>query len=203
MENSKMTKSEAGRLGCLKMSENVRRRYNENPKKCKFCGKDIPYELRHTNIFCNHECFSKSLSAKPKKERKCLVCGVKCKKIYCSHKCHIQHMRTDFIKRWKDGEIDGLSGLAVSFHIKNYFRDKQDNKCSKCNWGEKNKTTDTVPLQINHIDGNYKNCKEENLELICPNCHSLTHNYGALNRGNGRFERYNKNYDINTNMSME
>ena len=41
-------------------------------------------------------------------------------------------------------------------------------------------------LQVNHIDGNYKNNREENLELLCPNCHSLTPNYRSLNRGKGR-----------------
>lgn len=190
-----MTKAEAGRLGCLKMSENVRRRYSENPKKCKFCGTPIPYELKHTNVFCNHKCYSKSISErqkKPKKEKKCLICGSNCKKTYCSHKCHLNHMYDIFIEGWKSGKIDGVSGLSISVHIKKYFRDKHGDKCSKCGWAEKNIITGKVPLQINHIDGNYKNCKEENLELICPNCHSLTHNYGALNKGNGRCERYNK-----------
>ena len=52
--------------------------------------------------------------------------------------------------------------------------------------------TNKCPLQIHHIDGNYKNNSEENLELLCPNCHSLTHNYGTLNKGNGRDYRYKK-----------
>ena len=47
-----------------------------------------------------------------------------------------------------------------------------DNLCSKCNvneWqGEK------LTLEIDHIDGNNKNHKKENLRMLCPNCHSLT-----------------------------
>ena len=46
--------------------------------------------------------------------------------------------------------------------------------------------TNTLPLEIDHIDGNSENNSEENLRLICPNCHSLTANYRGANRGNGR-----------------
>ena len=43
-----------------------------------------------------------------------------------------------------------------------------------------------VPLTINHKDGDWRNSVEDNLEVLCPNCHSLTPTYGALNMGNGR-----------------
>jgi predicted HNH restriction endonuclease len=39
---------------------------------------------------------------------------------------------------------------------------------------------------VEHIDGNYENDREKNLTLLCPNCHSLTPTFRALNRGNGR-----------------
>ncbi len=42
---------------------------------------------------------------------------------------------------------------------------------------------------MNHIDGNSENNKEKNLELLCPNCHSLTPNFKGLNKGNGRHSR--------------
>ena len=41
-----------------------------------------------------------------------------------------------------------------------------------------NNFTNKVPLQVNQIDGNALNHRPENLELICPNCHSLTETYG-------------------------
>ena len=37
-----------------------------------------------------------------------------------------------------------------------------------------------------HKDGDYTNNKEENLQLLCPNCHSLTETYGILNKGNSK-----------------
>jgi len=62
-------------------------------------------------------------------------------------------------------------------------------KCSKCGWDKINPITGKRPLQVNHIDGDSSNSKKENLEVLCPNCHSLTHNYGSLNRGKGRKKR--------------
>ena len=62
----------------------------------------------------------------------------------------------------------------------------------RCGWCEINPTSGKIPLEIEHIDGNYKNNTEENLILLCPNCHSLTPTYRALNKGHGRKERYKK-----------
>ena len=58
-----------------------------------------------------------------------------------------------------------------------------------CGWAEINLITGTVPLVADHIDGNLRNNKENNLRLICPNCDSLTTTYAGLNRGNGRINR--------------
>ena len=43
-----------------------------------------------------------------------------------------------------------------------------------------------VYTDIDHIDGNSENNSENNLRLICPNCHSLTATYRGANRGHGR-----------------
>jgi len=65
------------------------------------------------------------------------------------------------------------------------------NKCCKCGWGKINEVTGKIPLEVDHIDGNYKNNKLDNLRLLCPNCHSLSCNYKDLNKGNGRGKRKN------------
>lgn len=74
---------------------------------------------------------------------------------------------------------------GISKYIRRYLFEKYDCKCQKCGWGEKNIMTNYVPLQIHHKDGNYANNSEENLQLLCPNCHSLTETFGRLNK-NGR-----------------
>jgi HNH endonuclease len=38
-----------------------------------------------------------------------------------------------------------------------------------------------LTLQVDHIDGDWKNNKKENLRFLCPCCHSQTENYGNKN----------------------
>ena len=52
-------------------------------------------------------------------------------------------------------------------------------KCEDCGLTEwKNQP---IPLEAHHIDGDKCNNTLENLLLLCPNCHTLTSNYGSKN----------------------
>jgi len=93
----------------------------------------------------------------------------------------------DYIERWKSGEEDGMKGKdGTSAHLKRYLMEKYDNACSKCGWSETHPLTGNIPVELEHIDGDFRNNSEENLDLLCPNCHSLTPTYRALNKGKGR-----------------
>jgi predicted HNH restriction endonuclease len=59
----------------------------------------------------------------------------------------------------------------------------------QCGWDKINLHTNKVPIELEHIDGNSTNNELSNLKLLCPNCHSLTSTYKALNKGNGRHKR--------------
>lgn len=51
--------------------------------------------------------------------------------------------------------------------------------CSECGippiWNNKELT-----LQVHHINGNYKDCRKNNLVILCPNCHTQTDNFCNL-----------------------
>lgn len=38
-----------------------------------------------------------------------------------------------------------------------------------------------IPLELHHINGNNKDNRLENLQLLCPNCHALTDSYRGRN----------------------
>jgi 5-methylcytosine-specific restriction endonuclease McrA len=106
-----------------------------------------------------------------------------------------------YVTKWKQGEVNGSRGVNaknISQHVRRYLLDKHGNECSLCGWNKINLTTKTVPLEIDHIDGDSENNNEANLRLLCPNCHSLTPNFRNLNKGKGRLWRKNKYLKIMT-----
>jgi hypothetical protein len=139
------------------------------------------------------ETFNKDTS---KAIRHCLNCGKELDysaKKYCSSDCQAQYEYSSYIERWKNGEESGnVSRCGISNHIRRYLFEKYNSKCQRCGWGEVNSFTKLVPLQVHHIDGNCINNNEDNLQLLCPNCHSLTDTYGSLNANSSRAYRRQK-----------
>jgi len=132
----------------------------------------------------------------PKKPRPpCKSCGKPVKRptsTYCDNQCQKDFEYREFIRRWKAGEVSGnirVGSDSVSRHVRRYLMEKHGEKCEKCGWSERHPTTGLVPLTVDHKDGDGTNTAEENLRLLCPNCHSLTPTYGNLNKGNGRKTR--------------
>lgn len=48
--------------------------------------------------------------------------------------------------------------------------------CEECGWAKKS-FDGRLPLELHHIDGNAHNNCLTNLQILCPNCHSLKPNY--------------------------
>lgn len=46
--------------------------------------------------------------------------------------------------------------------------------CQKC--GLERWLDQLMPLELHHVNGNHGDNRDENLEILCPNCHSLTPN---------------------------
>ncbi|MER5900234.1 HNH endonuclease signature motif containing protein [Streptomyces mirabilis] len=43
-----------------------------------------------------------------------------------------------------------------------------------------------LPLEVDHVDGNWRDNRIENLRFLCPNCHSTTHSYRGRAKGRAR-----------------
>lgn len=127
----------------------------------------------------------------------CLNCQktIKNNSKYCSISCQKEYQQKEYIRKWKKNEVSGMRGeYQISSYIKKYIFEKYKNRCAQCGWGIINPYTGNIPLEIEHIDGNYMNNSEENLTLLCPNCHSLTSTYKGANINYGRSSR--KKYNI-------
>lgn len=129
--------------------------------------------------------------------KKCINCkkDILNRNKYCSLECQKEYEYKEYINNWKNGKENGMRGnYQLSMHIKRYLFEKYNYKCARCNWSEINIYTGKIPLEVEHIDGNYLNNKESNLIVLCPNCHSLTSTYKGANLNNGRKSR--KKYSI-------
>jgi hypothetical protein len=61
--------------------------------------------------------------------------------------------------------------------ISDGIRDAKCECCGLIDWLD-----NPIALELHHIDGNRFNNVFENLQILCPNCHSQTNNYGSKNR---------------------
>jgi len=129
---------------------------------------------------------------------KCLYCDADLFNLsnkFCSNLCQSNQTYKTYISDWKRGEVNGMRGIRtknMSGHIVRYINEKYSGICARCGWHVVNISTGKTTLEIDHIDGNSDNNIEDNLVLLCPNCHSLTPTYKNLNNGSGRVWRRKK-----------
>jgi len=87
--------------------------------------------------------------------------GLKGKKTDSKRKTALEYLKKDIIV------IPKLRKKLIEDNIKK-------NECEICGLSEW--LGHKIPLELHHIDGNRFNNSLDNLQILCPNCHSLTHN---------------------------
>jgi hypothetical protein len=134
-------------------------------KVCKNCGREFTTWESRTTKFCNKKCYGDWM-------RKttmivCEYCGIEfhrrhselsAKHHYCSRNCFaLARLK----KLPRNRHTKGLRNMLLK-------RDKLI-KCCKCGFN--------VPaiLVVHHKDGDRRNNNLSNLQILCPNCHSLLH----------------------------
>lgn len=109
---------------------------------------------------------------------------------FCSAKCYSDYVSRAYIEAWKSGAIDPTRAFdRVSNIVRHYLLKEANYACTKCGWDKRHPIDNRPLVQVHHIDGNARNNRPENLEVLCPNCHSMTPKHSARNHGNGRTRR--------------
>lgn len=194
----KLSHSEAGKLGAIASADahhqkrlNNIEEYNKSPKLCKFCEIILSYDKRY-NDFCSRSCGAKFNNSKrerspSKKLEQCLFCLVPLinnQNKYCSRKCDKAH-------KWqirKDQMIlEGIDNSWNNADGKRYLIELSEGKCQECGLSEWQ--NQSMPLVLDHIDGNPYNDALSNLRVICNNCDALSSTFKGRNKGSGRFKR--------------
>lgn len=65
-----------------------------------------------------------------------------------------------------------------------WLKQEREWKCECCGlteWQGKR-----LPLEVHHINGDRTDQRRENLQILCPNCHSLTENWRARSKGKSK-----------------
>jgi hypothetical protein len=151
-----------------------------NLQNRKFCLDCSPFGKHNTRA-----------SFDPVAEKPCLNCGGSRNRgatLYCSNQCQADHQHNEYISRWQQGLETGIGTEwgSVSQYVRRYLLSRANNRCEECDWDKLNPVSGKCPLEIHHIDGDSRNCSEENLVILCPNCHALTPTYRNFNKGRGR-----------------
>lgn len=63
------------------------------------------------------------------------------------------------------------------------LRSRRCERCGATEW-----LGNPINLEVHHIDGNHNNNELNNIQLLCPNCHSYTDNYCGKNTNTGKIK---------------
>lgn len=182
-------------LSCANSAAWIDRPRKDKTKQCVECQQDFQYR-EQSQKFCSRSCSAKynNLQRGLKGQSSCWFCGKKysakhTSAKYCSNKCAGASKRSATVQAWIDDPTTGTFEQGLKRAIRTYLIEQANYQCSQCQWGEINPTTGKAPLEVDHIDGDCYNNSPQNLRVLCPNCHSLTPTYKALNRSSRSYRK--------------
>lgn len=174
--------------------EEIGRMYGISGNAIKNAAKRAGIDLPKRRAINKKETFGKGKYRY--KRNKCVICGKdfipypQKSNLFCSQACQCEYSYQDNIRKWKNGEISGHdSRYRISSFVRRFLFEKTNYTCEECGCNLRNKYTGNSILQIHHKDGNASNTTEDNLEVICPNCHAMTENFGSRNKNSVRSYR--------------
>ena len=188
-----MDRSAAGRLGYAKTkarfdatraekTRQARELYEAQGKQCPWCQTPIPYEKRE-NTYCGYSCRAKhTLTGRASSKRKPVVacpCGQ-------TPTGQNKFCDTCIAAGIVNQKVFSLADATTDQSRRRYLLRTRSHRCEGVGCGITVWLGQPVPLEMDHADGNSDHNTEENLRLLCPNCHALTPTHKGRNRGNGR-----------------
>lgn len=99
---------------------------------------------------------------------------------YANIKRNLQRLNVD-TSHWtgqawnKDERLKNWSQYSRASNLKKHLISLKGHECENCH--NKQWFGFPIKLEIHHIDGNKTNNNLDNLQLLCPNCHSITPNW--------------------------
>lgn len=142
-------------------------------RKCKNCGSSILHNNQEAK-FCTRSCFidHRRISSKRNWTGICRHCLEQCTpgNKYCSI-C---------ISGRVYSRIRNTETAKDSKSVRNFLIRKNGHTCENCklsSW-----CNSPIALELHHLDGDGSNNKEINVQMLCPNCHSLTPTFRNKNR---------------------
>lgn len=137
------------------------------------------------------------IKRKTKKLKKCFLCNTTIigrksgNKKFCSYICSGLDKRKLSKLKFKQGELSirAIKRILIEKH-------KGCQQCGYRKWRGK-----ILSLEVDHKDGNPQNNKPKNVQLLCPNCHSITPNWKGKNIGSGNRQYRKKYYNYQRSLS--
>lgn len=165
--------------------------YHTGMKECKLCNTAIPPTKDSRQEFCNRSCAATFNGRKRRRPPKlCINCKInpvkKNASTYCSISCQHKYQWSVVVKKIEETKI-----CSEPRRAKKYLKGITGEVCSLCGRTEHTSAGKvfTIPLILDHIDGNSDNWSLANLRLVCGCCDMLLPTYKKRNYGNGRHKR--------------